>query len=281
MKKAGRVLIAGINGFVGTHLNLKLSNLGYTVVGLSRKSPVDHSKSQLNICLEELEAKETEPFDYVVNVAGTVDHSPFRHKGNQILDDHFRCFWRLVAATCTERLRRFVQVGTGDEYAPSNQPVNENFPCSPSTIYSLSKSWATQLSQHLYATEKIPITVIRPFLIYGPKMNRARFIPQIIQDASSNRAIRINNPRFIRDFLYVDDFVEGVIATFEKDSVSGEIFNLASGQGVQLASVAEEVINIVGHGRIEQIENQNINNTRSILIGDITKAKGFWVGSLR
>ena len=59
MKKAGRVLIAGINGFVGTHLNLKLSNLHRRWI--VTQSPVDHSKSQLNICLEELEAKETEP----------------------------------------------------------------------------------------------------------------------------------------------------------------------------------------------------------------------------
>ena len=49
-----------------------------------------------------------------------------------------------------------------------------------------------------------PISVIRPFLIYGPNMNKNRLIPYIINSCLKDDTFHIGNRDIKRDYLYID-----------------------------------------------------------------------------
>ena len=79
--KKNKILIAGGTGFIGYHLAKKCLDLNWSVVSISTKSPIKKKKLKnvkyLKIDLSKKKLLKNLPtnFDYVVNLAGYVDHS--------------------------------------------------------------------------------------------------------------------------------------------------------------------------------------------------------------
>ena len=58
---------------------------------------------------------------------------------------------------------------------------------------------------------KFPVVIVRPSVIYGKGQDNEMFIPSLIQSLKNNKTFYMSSGEQYRDFLYIDDFVDGLI----------------------------------------------------------------------
>jgi nucleoside-diphosphate-sugar epimerase len=251
-----RLLVIGGTGFIGKNLVIKSIELGYSVTVLSLNNPTGESKLN-EVCyiqcdirsLYDLQQKLTEnSFDYVINLGGYVNHSSFLDGGINVIEAHFLGVLNVLQIIDWKILKRFVQIGSSDEYGDSVAPQIEKFPGSAISPYSFGKLAVTNLLEMLYRTEKFPMVVIRLFLIYGPGQNSERFFPQIINGCLSGNDFPVSMGEQLRDFCYIDDITRGILLTLENNEAIGEVINLGSGDPLSIKHAIKIIQKIVGKG---------------------------------
>jgi len=251
-----RILIVGGSGFIGMHLLRACLDDGLECTALSLHTPmgehcvkgVRYLQADLTDLGQTMNVLKGLAFEYVVNLSGYIDHSPLFDGGRQVVDIHFGGVQNLLQALNRAVLKRFVQVGSSDEYGDLPAPQRESIREAPISPYSLAKVASTQLLQMLHRTEDLPAVIVRLFLVYGEGQDNKRFLPQIIQGCLQDRRFPASEGEQLRDFCHVADISRGIIAALKAKQALGEVINLASGQPVSIRTMIEKVREQVGKG---------------------------------
>jgi len=151
------------------------------------------------------------------------DASPFIEtniKGTQVLMDVSR---RYAA-------KKFIFISTDEVYGEiADGKFTEKSPIKPNSPYAASKAAADLLVQAYIRTYKFPAIIIRPCNNYGPWQFPEKLIPVAIANVlKDGRAPIYAKGQNVREWLYVDDCVRGILQIMQKGRV-GEIYNLGSG----------------------------------------------------
>ncbi len=165
--------------------------------------------------------KAVENVDYIFHVAGVVaaknDHEYL--KGNC---DATR---NLLEATIQSapNIKRFLHVSSQTAAGPAHsfaKPITEDDICNPITAYGRSKKAAEDVVNSFQ--NKLPITIIRPPAVYGPR-DPATF--QIFQLANKGLGTLIGfNQKYV-NFIHSDDLVKGIIdSAFSENTISKTYF---------------------------------------------------------
>ncbi len=253
------ILVAGGGGFIGSALVRKLILLGADVVSLVRnEAKKRESLPNMTTIVADLrdsvalkKALAGYSFEYVFNAAGYINHSPYLDGGRNVIDAHYVGTLNLLDHVYHSGLRRFVHIGSSDEYGLVAAPQKEDLREAPIAPYSAAKAGVTHLIQTLARTESFPGVVARLFLAYGPGQDRSRFLPQIIGGCLENRTFATSSGEQLRDFCYIEDIVEGLILCAVKEKAVGHVINIASGEPVSIRSVIEKVVELIGKGRAD------------------------------
>jgi len=168
--------------------------------------------------------------------------------GRQVINAHFLGVQNLLQLIDWTSIKRFVQIGSSDEYGSLHPPQTEKMRENPISSYSFGKVASTQLLQMLFRTEGFPAVTLRPFLVYGEGQNNNRFLPQIIKGCIQGVQFPVSNGEQLRDFCYIDDIIRGILLTLKNDKVNGEVINLASGKPISIRKIIELVQEVVGQG---------------------------------
>ncbi len=251
-----RTLIAGGTGFIGQRMATMLSQIGHEVhvIGTNARDCSDLISTDVSIHFGDLstfslsEIITNTAFDYAVNLAGYIDHRPITDSGWNVFESHTKAAVNIITGLNKDILRSYIQIGTSDEYGDTTAPQNEAQREEPVAPYSLAKLTNTHLLQMLSRNNDFPGIVVRPFLVYGPSQSDNRLIPFIIQQCLDKKTFDTSPGEQLRDFLYIDDFCEGVISLFDQKDYYGRIFNIASGIGTTVRHVIETVITETGGG---------------------------------
>ncbi len=212
-------------------------------------------------------------FDYVVNAGGYINHAKFRDGGDQVFRDHFSNLPRLAETLFTDRLLRFIQLGSSDEYGSAPAPQREDMREVPISPYSAAKVCAAHYLHTLAKTDRFPSVVLRLFLTYGPGQDFGRFLPQIIKGCISGQEFPVSEGGQLRDFCHISDTVGAIFACFEKDEAVGNLFNVGSGRPVTIKNMIESVIKIIGDGRPQYGEVPYRAGENMALYPDVQKIK--------
>ena len=132
----------------------------------------------------------------------------------------------LLISYSLKKIKRFVQIGSSDEYGNNISPQSEDMREDPITPYSYAKTALTHFLQMLHKTENFPCVILRLFLVYGPRQKLDRFIPQVITGCLKNNEFDTSHGNQLRDFCYVDDIVQAILKSFENEEVNGKILNV-------------------------------------------------------
>ena len=276
-----RLLIVGGTGFIGRNLVLNALEHGFNIVVLSLNEPSNTNKIegvdylQMDIAQPiKIRQQLTEtPFDYVVNLSGYIDHCRFLEGGHEIIKAHFGGVQNLLQLLDWNKLKRFVQIGSSDEYGNHQAPQHEKMRELPISPYSLGKVASTQFLQMLHRTQGFPAVIMRLFLTYGPGQDNKRFFPQIIQGCLSDDPFPTSAGEQLRDFCYVDDIAQGILTALTNQQVDGEIINLASGNPVTIRNVVELIQKSLGKGTPEFGKIPYRVGENMALYADVSKAK--------
>jgi GDP-4-dehydro-6-deoxy-D-mannose reductase len=248
------VWITGAAGFVGRHLSRRLRAEEDTeIVGLDLLPRDPHASSDrwLHVDLADPAALEPaiaeHPPDRLFHLAGLgAGPSQDVYRANllatvQLLES----FARLSPAT------RILIVGSSAEYgrvAPEDMPVTEDHACRPFGAYGISKHAAVLAGLALAHERGLKLTVARPFNVLGPGIGRGLVVGAILGRAKEALAsadavprVRIGNLDAERDFVAVDDLVDGFVRQMAAERW-GEVFNYCSGTARSIRRVIEELL---------------------------------------
>lgn len=277
---ADNLLIIGGTGFIGKHLTYAAVKSGFQTTVLSLHEPHVENKVKGAVYLQ---ADTTNYNDlsnrllnvdikFVINLSGYIDHCSFSAGGNSVIDSHFSGVKNIIKVLDWGKLKRFIQIGSSDEYGNLQAPQNETMRESPISPYSFGKVASTQFLQMLNRTEGFPAVILRLFLVYGPNQDHKRFLPQIIKGCASGKTFPTSLGEQLRDFCFVDDVTRGILMALMQDDINGEVINIASGIPVTIRKVTETVKVLVGQGDplFGQIHYRPKENME--LYADISKA---------
>jgi dihydroflavonol-4-reductase len=229
MGKDAKILVTGANGFVGSHLVEGLLEKGYQVRCLVRKTSNLKWLSDLNVenvygNISERSSLEdaVRDVDFVFHCAGLTT-AKSRDEYFKVNADGTR---NLIEA-CLEgnpNLTKFVYVSSQAAVGPGDDkgPLNEKAPCQPITDYGESKLEGENIVfEH---ASKLPITIIRPPAVYGP---RDPDMLGFFKVANKGFRVSFGTGENYVSMVYVKDLVEGIILAAENPQSSGQSYFIA------------------------------------------------------
>ncbi len=247
MNPKNNILIVGGTGFIGYHLAKQSLKKGWRVTSISTNPPKKIrylSKVKYIRCditnKKLLKRSIREPFDYVVNLGGYVDHS----NRKKTFKSHYEGCKNLSDIFLKKIPLSFVQIGSSLEYGNSNSPQKENIRCSLKSIksiYGRAKLLSSRYMIELFKKKKFPSTVLRLYLVYGPRQDANRFLPITIKGCLKNRKFPCSKGDQLRDFVHVEDAVKAIIRALTNKNARGQIINIGSGRPKKIKNVIEKV----------------------------------------
>jgi GDP-4-dehydro-6-deoxy-D-mannose reductase len=257
-----KVLITGINGFVGFHLVKELQKFDYSIFGLSRTgtSPL---KNELVIIKGDISEKEelykvisevkpdaifhlaalTKPFEsfkkpeetFQVNLLGTL----------HILD--------IVEGLSKKGYPcKLLIAGSGEEYGvvtAKDLPVVEETPLHPNNPYSTSKAAGYFLATQYFKSYGLDIVYLSPFSHTGPGQKEGFLIPDVckqiveIERNGKEPVVRTGDLSAEKDYTDVRDVVRAYVQLLEKGE-SGERYNICSGKSIKVNSIVDSLVSM-------------------------------------
>lgn len=176
---------------------------------------------------------------------------------------------------------RVVLIGSAAEYGDvplDRQPVDEMFVGSPQSPYGRAKAAVSALAAEA-ASDGLQIMVARPFNIVGPGVPESLVVGAIVERlrravaGPAPRAIRMGTTTSIRDFIAVQDVVQGLILAAERGT-PGAAYNLCTGVGRSIADVVRILIELTGQ-KIEVEGDSSLvrDGETNALVGSWKKAQ--------
>ena len=247
------MLVVGGSGFIGRHLVRRCLEDTARVTIASRRHHTCAVGGAAVVSIELADRASLAPlaagaFDYVFNLAGYIDHTPYFSGGRKVIEQHLIGVLNLIDALDRSSLKGFVQVGSSDEYGDLPAPQREDRVGRSISPYALAKQSAGAFVQMLAEREGFPGAVARLFLVYGPGQDEGRFLPQIITACLRNERFAVSPGAQQRDFCYVEDIVDGLVRTAVTSAAHGGVLNLGSGEGSTVRQVIERVVAMAGGG---------------------------------
>jgi UDP-glucose 4-epimerase len=155
-------------------------------------------------------------------------------------------------------------------------PVGEDAPVTPKNVYGRSKAAAEEAVIKALDGNGGRATILRLTNLYGnPADYRDRAIPAFMSAAQRGSDLEVRGPDQLLDVLHVSDAVHAVIQTIDhlESSAGGiDVFNIASGQGVSLLTIAQKVVACTkSDSRINEVAP--VAWTPSRYVADISRAR--------
>ena len=214
-----RVLVTGAGGFLGSHLVERLLADGHSVRALVRPANVPRwlGERGAELLVGDVTAPGTQSAavadrDWVLHVASLVTQV------NVPDSEYFR-----INAVASEALarraaeagaRKFLYVSSSSVYPPNTGALlDEHSPLAPEDAYGRSKAEAERLLAAWSAKCGVPLVIVRPSRMYGP---RDRSIVKIFRAIARRRFALVGPCTAQCDFLYVTDLVAALIAAVER-----------------------------------------------------------------
>jgi GDP-L-fucose synthase len=274
-----KVLVAGAAGFVGTHLTQRLVSSGAIVRGTIHNSNplleingVEYVRTNLETTIDcDLVTKN---IDYVfmcaANSSGAevMTKTPLVHLTPNVIMNS-----QILAASYANNVKKFCFISSNTVYPLTDFAVSEDDVTGEFFEKYFIVGWMKRFSElmcEMYATKvnkPMPTLIVRPGNLYGPfdkyRKNESKVIAALIR-----RAFEKENPfevwgdgEDIKDFLFIDDFIDALLETFPRTS-DFDIFNIASGVPITIKEVLKHIIDISNNGVIEV----NFDTTKPTMI---------------
>lgn len=247
-----KVLVTGAAGFIGSNLAEKLAKRGNNVVGLDNFNDYyDPAKKRANqkrlatypnfrMVEQDIRQRKamfelfaTEKFEAVAHLAAMAGVRNAVQYPDLYVEVNLNGTQNLLdAARAADIAPNFVMASTSSVYGNTTQiPFVETDPCDrPLQPYAAAKRAAEILGHAYHHLYGMNFTAVRFFTVYGPN-GRPDMMAYLVAESVA-KGIQIplyDNGEMYRDWTYVDDITDGVVAALDKP-LGYEIINLGRGE---------------------------------------------------
>jgi GDP-L-fucose synthase len=257
-----KIFVAGgRSGFVGTNIAKELLGRDSVVHvhSLNPEKPSNFEDDTLNLfeSTGDLSVSASIPpgTDYVFHCAAHTSgaHEMATNPVAQITENIFMNSL-LMDAAVKINVKKFVFISSSAIYPELENPITEDkgFEGDPPGNYfgpGWMKRYTEKLAEFYYKWYGMETLIIRPSNIYGPfscfDLERSHVLPALIRKfVEKHDPLEVwGTPDVVRDFIYVDDFVKGVLLAFEQFS-GIDVYNIATGELVTIGEAVDNIKNI-------------------------------------
>ncbi len=258
--KGKRVLITGFEGFLGSHLTKRLVYAGAYLVGLDkrvgRKTTILEKSDYQKIKCFQGDVSNKKLFDQLIShhKINTVFHlaaeaivGRFIKRPAQSFQTNIQGTWNILESCRKSKDVKVIVVASSDKAYGTHKilPYKEHYALQGLHPYDVSKSCADLIAQTYAHSFDIPVAISRCGNIFGPgDLNFSRLLPDMARSIAKNKKLLIRSDgKFVRDYIYVEDVVEGYLLIAEKLrplKLFGEAFNFSNEQPLNVL----EMVNI-------------------------------------
>jgi dTDP-glucose 4,6-dehydratase/UDP-glucose 4-epimerase len=248
MKKTS-ILILGSNGFIGSHLVNHFLYSGLTVSGCDLTDSINpaiafYKLNKQSSALENI--FNVQRFDYCINAAGngnlnlSISDPEFDFNANTQFTFQILEKLRVYAPEC-----KYLHISSAAVYGnPQSLPVAENSIINPISPYGWHKYLSELLCKEYYSLYGIRSAIIRPFSVYGLGLKKQIFWDVFEKIKSNQYEIELwGTGEETRDFIYIDDLCAAIHLIINNSSMSGDIFNVSSGNMTTIADAVHLLLN--------------------------------------
>lgn len=240
-----KVMVTGGGGFIPSHLVKRLLNCEARVSVLTKYNSVfdnirlSNMWNDIEICegdlrnLDSLKQIEKIKPEIIYHMAA------YNHVGDSFLhvSETLNCNSNASANIfeCYKGYEKFIYMSTSEVYGfQKTVPFRESmipFPISPYAVGKYSGELYAKMIYHVY---NLPVVVLRPFNTFGPYQSPRAIVGEIIIKCLKGTDIVATEGKQTREFNYVENIVDGLIAASESQNLNGEVINISSGSEISI-----------------------------------------------
>jgi UDP-apiose/xylose synthase len=270
-----RIAVLGAGGFLGSHLVPALrQRFGVEVEAIDRdldklaRGDAGIVRRQTSIDAPGLIADVVDRCDVVLSLTAICNPSVYNQRPLEVIDANYTDLVPLVKA-CAARGRWLVHFSTCEVYGKAALAADDGHPM-PTMNEEATALWLGPVHKERwsYACAKqllervifahgqhggLPFTIVRPFNVIGPRMDfvdgiDGAGIPRVLAAfmgalLKGEDLMLVDGGQQRRSFIYVDDFVDGIVRILERPAVCrGQIFNLGNpANDTTIADLARQI----------------------------------------
>jgi len=287
-----RILVTGGAGFIGSHLVEKLLGTGHEVSILDDFNDFyDPQIKRANVeavagdvALHQIDLRDSgavnllfhrEKFDAVAHLAARAGVRPSIQQPQLYYDTNVSGTLHLLEAARLTGIERFIFASSSSVYGVSKTvPFSESLhltqTISPYAATKIAGEFLCSTYSHLY---QMRIVALRFFTVYGARQRPDLAIHQFTRKIHAGEPIdQFGDGTTRRDYTYIDDIIQGVMASFEYNGPLFDIFNLGENDTIQLKDLIAAIEKALRKkAKINQLPEQP--GDMPITSADISKAR--------
>jgi GDP-4-dehydro-6-deoxy-D-mannose reductase len=293
-----RALVTGAAGFVGQYLCRELVERGWHVTGtrLEAAPPTTEPNDTLGAVrwhvadlrrADDLERLlDAERPDAIFHLAAIAFVPTAQADPAQTLEVNVIAAARLLAALKVRRSAGVIDpvvlvIGSAEQYGrhdAADMPLRETAEQRPHSVYAASKSAQEHVALEAFRSAGVRVIATRSFNHSGAGQADRYLVPGLVRRALAARAagqrtLPVGNVTPVRDFLHVKDVVRAYADLVERGQ-AGEVYNVASGTAVDVATIGARVLALVGADAILQPDPALVRPADvPMLVGDATRLR--------
>ncbi len=273
------VLLTGASGYIGQFAIRRLLDKNYIVHAVTSKSfNIEKNENIFWHRTNLLDADETKSLvekvcpTHLLHFAWHIEHGRFWNAIENL--DWLQAGLHLAKCFVKNGGKRLVIAGSCAEYdwtMPS--PFVEYItPFNPQTLYGVCKSSLSSTLERFAEVCNISFAAGKIFLPFGANNLETRLIPSVVNALLKDEPAKTTHGNQIRDFLFVEEIAQAFAALLESD-VCGAV-NIASGKGVKIKEIVEEIGRIMGKSELLRIGALSAPaNEPAEIVADITRLR--------
>jgi UDP-glucose 4-epimerase len=223
---ARRIVVTGAAGLVGRSVVQQLAKRGDDVVAVIRQASSAEMPAGVSALIIDLAERPEEalarigPFDALIHLAQAPGWHAFPKWAGAIARINVAASMALAEAAIAAGARCMVMASSGGIHGPSATPIREDDPIRPGNelgCYLASKIAAENLLSCFQPY--LPIHILRPFFVYGPRQSASFLIPRLIGSVRAGMPVRVDNGTGpAMNPIWVEDAAAAFVAALDCDA---------------------------------------------------------------
>ena len=277
------VLVTGAAGFVGSNVVRRFAQAGLNVVGFDRAAPdatllryLGSLAGAVTFVQGDLrdadwhEALPPAPVEFVVHAAAVTNTGADEESERAASAVAVNILGSVNVATWAAHagVRRYIHCGSGSVYGravDTEEPLREDLPLEPQTIYALTKLAAERIVVRLADLLALSLVVARLPSQYGPMerntgdRTRLSVLQSWCTAAVRGEELVVKLPQFPRDYTYVCDVADAIYQLAVAPSLSYRLYNVSSGIGLPHEEIIGTLRALVPEMRVRYVDDATPN----------------------
>jgi UDP-glucose 4-epimerase len=241
------ILIFGGSGFLGTHLRRALSEIGAYVVSVSRSC--ESTRIGLNSVQRRCDASNQMQVDEVFQQTRPeiVYHLTSDSRGGQdpslipnSIQNDILATTNILTSALHFEVERVVMTGSLEE------PVGTAREAVPNSPYAAAKWAACGYARMFRALYGLPVTILRPMMVYGPGQKDYKVIPYTIRMLLQGQMAQLASGTRMLDWVYIDDVTDAFLRAGIAPLSDSNSIDIGTGQSVELRALLSLIGDMLG-----------------------------------